>query len=527
MALPAMAFAEEMPCVLGPYKMLSVNRVAFDCARTLRSISGTATIRAIKSDGTVGNVVADGPLTLIQDANWFTVTLATPIAAGADFEITLQGTANNQAFDASKIKVSTKPDATISVPIRQNPSSFRYGRELWLSASVEVQFPPQLDLLSEDAPGVFVPHRAEVFAERSEVQQTGTARLTFKEHDAPKQLNSRMKIDGLKNVLGQDVRIKLNKRLAPASSPKDKDSSTYYAKLLHQAGMNSKPAFILDGKAAPVFPIASLRDIQLRPSATSDIGQGGAIGKTKTNDLIQFSFGIGRFVRTEHLGIVQGVDPTAGFTYETNYELAHKNALLTSEAQWLVAGTYEPLKEKNFVNYVKQRNCDGDFLRAHSVPCDKSLQPQDAVQANFGYELHFYTGIETGSQISVETGKASSGSSKVNIPKYSIARLYPKVSIALDLTHRFALTMSGTGRYLFATENVYREHDVLSTTGGDPTKQVYLTTVSGFRPSGEVGLAFALDDAGHYALSSAVKVGSLPPNFVRVATVQTGLTVKF
>jgi hypothetical protein len=152
---------------------------------------------------------------------------------------------------------------------------------------------------------------------------------------------------------------------------------------------------------------------------------------------------------------------------------------------------------------------------------------EDATKAFFGYQFQFYTGVEAGSQISDETAKASTGDSKVTVPKYSIARIYPKVSLALDFTQRFTVTLSGTGRYLFASENVYRERDVPSTTGGDLTKEVYLTTVSGFRPSGKVDISFALDEAGHYALSSTVKLGSLPPNFERVATVQSGLTIKF
>jgi hypothetical protein len=104
-----------------------------------------------------------------------------------------------------------------------------------------------------------------------------------------------------------------------------------------------------------VFPIQNWRNIQLRPSATADIGQGGAIGETKTNDSIQFTLGAGRFIRTERLGIVQGIDPTAGFTYETNYALAHKNALFTSEAQWFVGGTDGSLKQKNFMHFIKEK----------------------------------------------------------------------------------------------------------------------------------------------------------------------------
>jgi hypothetical protein len=156
----------------------------------------------------------------------------------------------------------------------------------------------------------------------------------------------------------------------------------------------------------------------LRPSATADVGQGGAIGKTKTNDLIQFGFGVGRFVRVERLGAIQGIDPTLGFVYETNYALIHKNALFAGEVQWFVAGTDNSLKQKNFIRYINEKKNNS------------TLEPQDATKAFFGYRFLLSTGVETGSQISEETAKASSGTSKVQIPKYSIARIYPKANLS-------------------------------------------------------------------------------------------------
>jgi hypothetical protein len=157
---------------------------------------------------------------------------------------------------------------------------------------------------------------------------------------------------------------------------------------------------------------------------------------------------------------------------------------------------------------------------------DSTLEPQDAPKAFFGYRWRFFTGIETGSQISDETAKASSGTSSVQVPGYSIARIYPKASLALEFSRFFTLNVSGTARYLCKTENVYRERDVVDA-DGTAAKEVYLTTVSGWRPSGEIGLSLALDDAGHYAVSSSLKLGSLPPNFERVVVVQTGITIKF
>lgn len=180
----------------------------------------------------------------------------------------------------------------------------------------------------------------------------------------------------------------------------------------------------------------------------------------------------------------------------------------------MVAGTDNSLKQQNFIKYLTAKKADS------------TLEPQDAPKAFFGYRWRFFTGIETGSQISDETANASSGTSTIQVPGYSIARIYPKASVALEFGRFLTLNLSGTARYLFTTENVYRERSVVDATG-TAAKEVYLTRVSGWRPSGEIGLSLALDDAGHYAISSSVKLGSLPPNFERVVVMQTGVTIKF
>jgi hypothetical protein len=73
---------------------------------------------------------------------------------------------------------------------------------------------------------------------------------------------------------------------------------------------------------------------------------------------------------------------------------------------------------------------------------------------------------------------------------------------------------------------VYREINELKAQGKG-FKQIYLDKVIGFRPGGPVGITIALDDAGHFGLSTTLKVGSLPPNFERVAIVQSGLVIKY
>jgi hypothetical protein len=56
---------------------------------------------------------------------------------------------------------------------------------------------------------------------------------------------------------------------------------------------------------------------------------------------------------------------------------------------------------------------------------------------------------------------------------------------------------------------------------------VYLKNAKGLRAYGEEGLSWQFDLEGHYALSVIYKLGSLPPKFDYVSTIQTGITVRF
>ncbi|MBZ5677160.1 MAG: hypothetical protein LAP61_23190 [Acidobacteriia bacterium] len=517
--LPFVTSAADIPCQLTSYHVVTDKRVAIDCTQSVNTFASTVSIFIVTNGNATGESVSSGTVSTAE-FKFLIVDLGTPLKGNTDYEMRISGSAGGTPFDTAYFRFSTKPNATIAPPIRQTPTSYRYGGELWLGSPVEFDLSTtkQLDFASEDAPGIFVSHHATVYPQARpadvSVSDYGTLRLTFDEQDESKQLNSRFKLTGLKTIFGDQVVIKLKKRLAPASSPKGKDDSIFYANFLSQAGVNSKPVFILNGKVAPVFGIRSWKDIQFRPTATADVGQGGAIGKVKTNDIIQLGPGFGRFIRTEKWGAIQGIDPTIGFIYETNYALIHKNALFASETQWFAAGTDNSLKQQNFLRYLKEKTTSAQ------------LEPQDATKAFFGYRSRFYTGVEAGSQISDETAKASVGTSKITVPGYSISRIYPKVSLSLEFSRFVTLNLSGTARYLFATEQVYRERDGFDATGA-ATKIIYGTTVQGWRPSGEVDLSIALDDAGHYALTSTLKLGSLPPNFERVVVVQNGITIKF
>jgi hypothetical protein len=539
---PGLSFAVELPCKLETYRIPTVSQLAILCRDGLAGLDASARLFPVLNGSASPSDIAQATLS-VQDFNWIVVDLKQPLAGGKEpplaggkeYELLLTGRfrpvrpgAEFSLFE-QRFRFHTKPGATLTVPSHTPSTSLFYGSELWIESPIELVPPVGFTLESEDAPAVFVPHRPSVDLDRRDggFDQIGSARLTFARHDAPARLNARFRSSSLRDIFGQTVPLKSAKRLALPSSPKAKDDAVYYAKILHQAGANSRPAWILDGKLAPVFAIRRLANWQLRPSAESDIGQGGAIGKTKTNDYIKFGLGIGRFLRTPHAGPVQGIDPTLGAAYETNYSGAKRNLLAIFDFRFALAGSDQSLKQKNFIRFIQQRDCDPLPPEVTPEQCKQNAptEPQDASKARFGYQFRTSAGVEIGRQISDIAAKASEGDSSVKVPAYPIARIRPKLELDLEFP-RLTFTLSGTPRYLARTENVYRERDVIDS-DGKTTKEVFLDQVSGWRPSGELSVSIPLDEAGRFAVSSSLKLGSLPPNFQRVAIVQSGVTLKF
>ena len=97
------------------------------------------------------------------------------------------------------------------------------------------------------------------------------------------------------------------------------------------------------------------------------------------------------------------------------------------------------------------------------------------------------------------------------VPSYTIARLRPRATTTLEY-RAVTLNLSVVPRYLFTTEDVTRQVLVPKATGS-AKENIYLASVSGWRPYGEVGAKVALDPGGHFALNATYKVGSLPGNF--------------
>jgi hypothetical protein len=533
----AQGIAADFPCTLATYRIAKVNQLALLCQEGLAELKATAQLLPVQNGSVSGPKITSAALT-IQDFNWIVADFEKPLQGGQDYELLLSGQfrsvkpAAELAKFETRFRFTTKPGATLAIPLNTSGTSLFYGSSLAVGSAIELAPLPEdsrLTIEAEDGPGLYVPHQPSVRMDRREggFDKIGTAMLTFDPGDAPRRLNARFRSSSLLDIFKQPVPLKSAKRLALPSAPKSKDDAFYFAKILHQAGANSRPAWILDAKLAPSFTLRHLANWQFRPSAESDIGQGGAIGKTKTNDYIKFGLGIGRFIRTTRLGPVQGIDPTLGAAYETNYSGAKRNLLAVLDFRLFLAGSDQSRKQRNFIRFIQQRDCKPLPEGTTLADCQKNapVEPQDATQVRFGYQFRVSGGAELGRQISDIVAKASEGNASATVPAYAIARIRPKLELDLEFP-RLTFTLSGTPRYLATVENVYRERDVVDT-DGKPAKAVFLEQVSGWRPSGEVAVNIPLDDAGRFAVTSTLKLGSLPPNFQRVAIVQTGVTLKF
>jgi hypothetical protein len=193
---------------------------------------------------------------------------------------------------------------------------------------------------------------------------------------------------------------------------------------------------------------------------------------------------------------------------------------LSGDSQWFGKHWLQSIKDKNAKIYA-------DAAYAAIMNGQKPPDTDTLRQATWGFQLLTFFGTEIGGQRSAETVKSSDKKTSVTLPTYNIARLRPKVAFTYEYK-QLSLTATIVPRYLFAAENVMREEKVPDPkNASNQIAQIYLSKAQGLRVYGEAGISWQFDPAGHYALTVNYKLGSLPPNFDYVNTVQSGITMKF
>ena len=317
-------------------------------------------------------------------------------------------------------------------------------------------------------------------------------------------------VTGLQDVLGQPVKTKPTDRVKLGQAPATKALSTLYVKGDWAAGSGARPAWVLEGRLAPILfkPIAGW---QFFPDLETDIGN-NTIANIKYADSADFGFSFRRDdnspATSRAIGL-QHVTTTAGFDYETDKELDRDNALGDANFQFRFAHLYEQQEAK--------RSSILAAAQKQSYNQGYDVKTEDLRTPAVGYELDFNLLTEDGSAIKDTTAKATTGGATILLPSYKIARLGPQIDGVLELWN-LSFNVKAVGRYLFTEENTVHQLK---------NNSLILVPVNGWQGYAEADANWNIDPTKHLALNVTYKNGSIPPTFIRVNCVQAGLLLKF
>jgi len=513
------------PCKIIDYRILSPTRVAIKCDSVQidnfdfqATLSGGAQPLAVRVHGPREKFDSwmlfdlPGPQQLEGNKS-YTLQLATTGTA------VVAGQPLSGPFAHPPLTISTKPDTALAVPFDHRRYEMVY--EMHSKIALDPATAAKAQLYEVVSPALRHGLKFEIAVrphQGDDPEQAGLAELTIL-GGGPASLDTRLALTGLRNILGGEVTFDARKTLKLDGAPPSKAAANAYLKLTNQAGPGSKPGWAVDLKFQPDVAAAG-HGFFLTIPVTADIGQNKVQG-AQVADKITAGMGVTGFVPID-AGQFQGVRFTPQGSFETNREGTKQNLIFDGDAQLFFAGLLASVKDRNFRSYVDQKNGRGKFKGAKANP---ELTSQDAEQVKVGFQAHFFLGTEDGRPLTQHTVNASSGNESVVVPTYTIARLRPKVDASLEFW-RLTLTFNATPRFLITPENVTRQVNELDSTG-KLFVHIYMVGASGWRPYGETSLSVKLDAAGHYALCSTYKLGSQPPNFDKINTVQTGITISF
>jgi len=308
-------------------------------------------------------------------------------------------------------------------------------------------------------------------------------------------------VRGLKNIFCDDVVVDADQAVALAKVPKGKDDATEYFKLSHSAGPNSKPTWQADTKWQPLLGYGG--GLYHHLNFTTDIGGGQGVN---VSDLVHIGyFAEHTLAKPDWRGFIR-IAP--GATYETNRTFTQQNGLFDGEAEFRLDGLYQPLKERSRRLYTTAALAAG-------------LKPEQIAPAPFGAGVQFFLGIEAGRSFVDVTTSNKSKTAAVSTTPYNIVRPRPRIRAFLEFKW-VSFEFNAALRYLALEEQAGR---VVSP--DDSKSPVILRRIHGFRPYGDASINIPLDRGKHLNLNTKYKLGSLPPLFNKVNTVQSGLLIAF
>jgi len=293
-------------------------------------------------------------------------------------------------------------------------------------------------------------------------------------------------------------------KLAPAPPPTAKGDASFYANVNLAAATGASFAWGLDGKVAlEPLPLGGGTLTLLSAAANTGHNTANVKGQTYT-DTIDWT------LPYNYLFSIPGSSPatlvvTATPLYETDLEFDRRNLLIAADTSWSLKKLYQP---QTYRTPAK----NGQLVK---YP-DPALNP-------FGYGLQFHAGVEAGSALISTVQKATSGSAKLTIPTYSIARAVPQVRGFLQWIPNRSLGLitlddTFTGRYLFATENTVEQ---------SKTFALRLRPIDGWKGFNSLLATWSPPSTGHFGLTATYNDGFCAPRFSRVNSVTLGVTILY
>ena len=308
-------------------------------------------------------------------------------------------------------------------------------------------------------------------------------------------------IDALVSVLGDLYQAPSSPELSKPKAPATEADAWLWIDGTVTAGTGAAPAWVLDGKLAPVVTQLKGPTIVTWGSATADVGNNKINGQT-AKDVIDFNGPSVKFFKeTKEVGL----EPSLAPTYETNLALNHRNLLAVGDVEW----DFAPLNENQLVRTA----------RAHRNDLEKIPKQGEFSEgyAKVGWELHFHTGFEAGGALAaVPVTNSKTKATAGTIPTYSIARFVPGID-GIFQYRWLGFESNLTGRYLFTTEQT-----AVNDKAGNP----YLETVSGWKAVNVATFSVTPSDM-HLALTIAYTNGFCAPTYERANGVKIGLLVKY
>jgi hypothetical protein len=299
-------------------------------------------------------------------------------------------------------------------------------------------------------------------------------------------------------------------------SPAAKSAANFYANLNLAAATGTAFAWGLDGKISEfnqqIFKRQPLYVTWLSATANTGHNTSDIKGQVYTDTIdwtlpfsYPFSHGSG-----PRFGAVATLAPD----YETDINFDRKNLLVAGDVLWNFDRLYQPQNKRTPAK-------NGALVKY-----------PDRTIARFGYVLQFHTGFEAGGALIDTVQKASSGTAKITVPSYSIARVVPQITgniqwIPARRLGLFTFDDTIAGRYLFDTENTVEQYQIPAAGTQPASVGLLLRPISGWKAYNTLVSTWNPPQTANFGITVTFDDGFNAPKFTRVNSVTVGVTIAY